>query len=1691
MTSVPGNLYACANEVYASVTGIRRTLGTLGGVVAAAVLATAAWAAPMSKSDKKNESRAATRAELNGLVKREQGRFMENQGQWPEGVQFLGRAPGFDYWVTEDGLVFDHYVNGSGSKKGQVVRMEFVGGFDARSEGRKVVGGVTHFLKADNAGSRKTARSFAEVMSHDIYPGIALRSYFEAGKPRYDFVLKAGIDPAVIRMKFDGTESVRVDAKGDLVMDSFQGEIRQSGLVAYQVVEGKRQIVRAGFKQLPDGTVTLAVGEFDGTLPLVIDPLVYGSYYGGDSGFDEVRAVVSDASGVYLTGYTRAPDFPVIQGPYTFNLGGDQDAFVSKLQGDAYNHDYAAYISGAGVETGKFIQIDPFGDVWVAGVTDSLDFPGNVRGNVFILAGDDSATGGTFDLSFGGETVTLPYNSNATMVREGLESIAGLAGKVAVTGTSLPGGTLRVNIKAPGPLTVDSAGMAAGYFATFAPDGIAQQLTPTGVTAGTFTLTFKGETTAPIAFDATVSQVQAALNALSTINGEARVQGGPLADGTNPGAPMMIRFSGNMRFEAQPAFGIDISGLTGTIVVDALTSQFVAVDRTRASVPAGGSYSLGFVGDTTGAIGFDGSAADVQTALEGLPGVGVGNVFATGSLPVGRMQVIFFGQLTGAQPELAVFGADLTPDPEYVISASPAVFAMRFKQSDKLILNPLPAETYVFGPVASLNSLTGFKIVPNANPASTDPVELVFSGTGRIDEIPTVAETVASWILRVNRTSTGYTVQSGSKYLQGNGVNVGLRSLDVDAAGGAYVVGFVQTNGVVDTSVDPVFETTEGVFPGGRLLKNADAFIRKYNRDGGLAYSAVLGGSNTDQAMAVAVDSSGNAYITGMAASFDFPRTRDVFGENFPPNGIAFVTKVNQNASQLLYSTHLNTSGPVQPMGIAVDQAGRAFVSMLIDFSMTFPVPPADPNQPTAINPGSIPTTADAMQATNVQPATPDMGSLEGGLLVLSPNASTLVHGTYIGGILDDVVFAPYTDRFGDVWLMGYTENYRRYQRVSTTGAVTPHTQQAASSLPAQWISANAFKTQADAAGFTGVTKLYGLKESPFTAPPTINANVKQDGFLVKLRFGLAAIRDVTFNPAQIAGGLGNVATGTVTLTEAAPAGGLDVTLTILNPAGASFSSAGDVSTSVLTIAGGATTGTFQVYPKAVNALTPVEIRASAEGNFAVGVLTATPWLASLSISPNTVVGGNAATGRVRLFEAAPAGGVVVTLTTNNASLVQLPLTVTVPEGQDTAPFAIDTNGVMTVTAPTVTASLLGVGRTESMTLTPPGLATLSFTPNRVSGGSSSVGRLTLDGKAGGSFTVNLTINAGTAGYTINPSTLTFNDGDTFKEFTVTTAYEASDTQRIITATRPAQGGLSQQAINGTLFVDAVALTTFTIDKVALSLGENGIGKVTINRPAAVGGAIVNLASSNPIVAVPTQVIVPVGQTEAEFTYSATTSAVVQNTVVTITASRGPVSLSRNVTVLPTTLSVTVDPFLVVAGTTAQGTVRLGAVAPAGGIVVALSSNTTGVNVPASVTVPAGQSTATFTVSTAPRTTDVVATIRATAGSLSAQTTLNVLAEYPYDIIGVQFDQASVMGGMNVTCTVTIDAPAPTAGLVIQVESSNGRVVPVPATITVQNGKVQAVFTINTGRVSRDLSVRVTARYKDSVASGVLQVRRR
>ena len=154
-----------------------------------------------------------------------------------------------------------------------------------------------------------------------------------------------------------------------------------------------------------------------------------------------------------------------------------------------------------------------------------------------------------------------------------------------------------------------------------------------------------------------------------------------------------------------------------------------------------------------------------------------------------------------------------------------------------------------------------------------------------------------------------------------------LTGLALDSSGSAYVTGYTQ---------DSQFPTTAGAYKtmlGDGIAQNA--FVTKFNPAGSsLVYSTYVGasvpfgGANTvDQANAIAVDSSGNAYITGVSVSSNYPTTSGAF-QIFPAGRRdAFVTKLNANGSSLIYSTYLGGGGQDIGRGIAVDPAGNAYVT--------------------------------------------------------------------------------------------------------------------------------------------------------------------------------------------------------------------------------------------------------------------------------------------------------------------------------------------------------------------------------------------------------------------------------------------------------------------------------------------------------------------------------------------------------------------------------------------------------------------------------------------------------------------------------------------------------------------------------------------------------------------------------------------
>jgi hypothetical protein len=149
-------------------------------------------------------------------------------------------------------------------------------------------------------------------------------------------------------------------------------------------------------------------------------------------------------------------------------------------------------------------------------------------------------------------------------------------------------------------------------------------------------------------------------------------------------------------------------------------------------------------------------------------------------------------------------------------------------------------------------------------------------------------------------------------------------SIAVDTSGNAYITGFTGSLN---------FPTTPGAFQTTFGGHEADAFISKLNADGSsLLYSTYMGGNDGDYGNGIAVDATGNAYVTGVTYSSNFPTTPGAFqttcgGGQFGPCGDAFITKLNATGSALLYSTYLGGPNFDQGSGIAIDSSGSAYIA--------------------------------------------------------------------------------------------------------------------------------------------------------------------------------------------------------------------------------------------------------------------------------------------------------------------------------------------------------------------------------------------------------------------------------------------------------------------------------------------------------------------------------------------------------------------------------------------------------------------------------------------------------------------------------------------------------------------------------------------------------------------------------------------
>ena len=263
-----------------------------------------------------------------------------------------------------------------------------------RVEGRERLRGVANFYRGqDPKGWVEGVPTYGAVAQVGLYPGITHFYRSEDGGLKSELRVQPGGDPSRIRMSYSGVESLAIDADGTLVARAVDGEWRESAPVVFQLVDGRRLDVVSRFELLDDFQVGFELGDYDADHELIIDPSLYFStYLGGNDSDGGIGIAVDDAGNVVVCGTTRSTDFP-LENEVSSTNGGNIDLFLAKLDPTGSTLLYSTYLGGSGRELGGDVALDPEGNAYCAGWTDSADFPttAGVYQPTFSGGGDDAA----------------------------------------------------------------------------------------------------------------------------------------------------------------------------------------------------------------------------------------------------------------------------------------------------------------------------------------------------------------------------------------------------------------------------------------------------------------------------------------------------------------------------------------------------------------------------------------------------------------------------------------------------------------------------------------------------------------------------------------------------------------------------------------------------------------------------------------------------------------------------------------------------------------------------------------------------------------------------------------------------------------------------------------------------------------------------------------------------------------------------------------------------------------------------------------------------------------------------------------------------------------------------------------------------------------------------------------------------
>ncbi len=232
-----------------------------------------------------------------------------------------------------------------------------------------------YLLGSDPAHWKSEIHPFSSVDYTEIYNGINIRFRSDNNRFAYDFTVSPAADPNLIRLRYTGTDGLKIK-NGRLLIKTSLRTVEELEPYAYQEINGKRKKVDCEYR-LADNVVTYFFPNgYDRSYPLVIDPtVIFATYSGSTASNYGFSATYDDAGNGYGCGEVFSTGYPIVAGAFQTTFGGNIDVGITKYNPTGTTAIFSTYLGGSNGDTPHSCVIDPSGNYVVTGVTSSNNFP--------------------------------------------------------------------------------------------------------------------------------------------------------------------------------------------------------------------------------------------------------------------------------------------------------------------------------------------------------------------------------------------------------------------------------------------------------------------------------------------------------------------------------------------------------------------------------------------------------------------------------------------------------------------------------------------------------------------------------------------------------------------------------------------------------------------------------------------------------------------------------------------------------------------------------------------------------------------------------------------------------------------------------------------------------------------------------------------------------------------------------------------------------------------------------------------------------------------------------------------------------------------------------------------------------------------------------------------------------------------